>query len=95
MGEVRGASVGVGIFHKRDDIILPIRLPQEQGYASISSFYISAGSHVVTSFFFPPSFFLRFQPITPVDHFDCFIAVVLITAQQLEYLNVHLCRHYA
>lgn len=44
--------VGVGIFHKRDDIILPIRLPQEQGYASISSFYISAGSHIFVFLFF-------------------------------------------
>lgn len=86
--------MGVGIFHKRDDIILPIRLPQERGYASISSFYISAGSHVVSSFFFAP-FFLHFQPITLLDRLDCFTAVVLITAQQLEYLNVHLCRHYA
>ena len=41
-----GLAVGVDIFHERDDIMLPIRLPQEQGYASFSSFYISAGFHI-------------------------------------------------
>lgn len=41
-----GLAVGVDIFHKRDDIMLPIRLPQEQGYASYSSFYITADFHI-------------------------------------------------
>lgn len=41
-----GLAVGVDIFHKRDDIMLPTRLPQEQSYASYSSFYITAGFHI-------------------------------------------------
>lgn len=48
-GRKGGLAVGVDILHKRDDIMLPIRLPQEQGYASFSSFYISAGFHIFST----------------------------------------------
>lgn len=49
MGGGDGLAVGVDIFHERDDIMLPIRLPQEQGYASFSSFYTSAGFHIFSA----------------------------------------------
>lgn len=49
VGEGGGLAVGVDIFHERDDIMLPIRLPQEQGYASFSSFYTSAGFHIFSA----------------------------------------------
>lgn len=50
---------------------------------------------LTSSLRFSSLFSLCFQTITAVDRFDCFIAVVLITPQQLEYLNVHLRKHYA
>lgn len=44
-----GLAVGVDIFHERDDIMLPIRLPLEQGCASFSSFHISAGIRIFSA----------------------------------------------
>lgn len=52
-GRGGGLDVGIDIFHERDDIMLPIRLPQEQGYASFSSFHISAGFHIFSTIWLP------------------------------------------
>lgn len=85
-GGVRGWVVGVGIFHKRNDIILPIRLPQDRADASSSSFYICRFSHRLCGFLFWAD-----EGGTLLRLFYC---ASLITAQQLGYLNVHLQRHY-
>ncbi len=84
----------------RDDIILPIRLPQEQGYASFSPFYISAGFYIFSVSF---SSFLLSVVLCLANTGSSLLLIALlliycsslITAQQLEYLNVHLQRHNA